>query len=376
VSAATRGGAGRVPRITAAGVIAMAVWLGWPVAAAQPRAVVPASSPLVVETIGIEPTVAMTGDILIASYRLRFPDLIAQGKEMVVIEDRMAPDKLPLAPFEAVGLDVEKQQIGPEHVWEFRYRLRMVGARKDVQTLRSFTFFYLIRDVGQKLEDARVLQAETAPLEVRYVTTITGEPVLDIRDPVELGSFASRSAILRGVAWLVAPLPLLLWTAGALRAARRPVSRHEVAALEARLDVVEPVAPPPTLSEARRALIRQLRLPVTSDVPLAGPALLAFQREVVISLRNYLLAEVPSLNPGDTAKDIRRQIERVAGRTRRGEVLKQLAARLVTYQTALERGEPVAVADVSRDGEAIEVLVGSLRWQSRLSRWASTRLRS
>ena len=71
---------------------------------------------------------------------------------------------------------MEKHQVGSQHVWEFRYRLRIVAPKKDVLALRSFTFFYLVRDLGQPIEDARVLQAETMPLEVRYVTTITGEP--------------------------------------------------------------------------------------------------------------------------------------------------------------------------------------------------------
>ena len=35
-------------------------------------------------------------------------------------------------------------------------------------------------------------------------------------------------------------------------------------------------------------------------------------------------------------------------------VLKQLAARLVLYQTALERGEPAPLPDPSADGRAID----------------------
>jgi hypothetical protein len=357
--------------------MALTIGLGPPSLAAQGGNGSSSIPLLSVETLGIEPTVAMTGDVLTASYRVRFQDLVAQGKEVVVIEDRMAPDKLPLAPFEAVGLEVQKQQIGPEHVWEFRYRLRIVAPKKDVQALRSFTFFYLVRDLGQELEDARVLQAETLPLEVRYVSTITGDPVLDVRDQVDLGSFGSRIALLRGIAWLIAPLPLLFWTAGALRAARRPpVSRREVAALEPRLDVAAPVAPPPTVKQARHALMRRLRMPATSIDLSNGRTLADFQRDVVISLRDYLLAEIPSLNPGDTAKEMRRRIETLAGPPRRSDVLKQLADCLVTYQTALERGEPAAVLEPSADGRAIESLVSSLRWQSRLYRWTVTRPRS
>ena len=120
----------------------MALTIGLAVAACsrsrRDGAVIP---PLSIETIGIEPTVAMTGDILTATYRVRFQDLIAQGKEIVVIEDRMAPDKLPLAPFEAVGLEVEKHQIGPEHVWEFRYRAADCGAEEGRAGAAQFHVF-------------------------------------------------------------------------------------------------------------------------------------------------------------------------------------------------------------------------------------------
>jgi hypothetical protein len=321
---------------------------------------------LIVETLGIEPTVAMTGDILTATYRVRFQDLVAQGKEIVVVEDRMAPDKLPLAPFEGLGLDVDKQQIGSEHVWEFRYRLRLIGPEKGIEALRTVTFFYLIRDLGQKIEDARVLQVETMPLEVRYVTTMTSEQVLDIHDRVELGSFGGRIALLRGLAWLIAPLPLLLWTVGTLRAGRRPTPAREAAALDSPPDDAAPLPPSPTVAQARQALLRCLRQPATSGAPLDERMIIAFQRDLVIALRSYLLAEIPSLNPGDTAKDIRRQVETMAGETHRVGVMKQLAARLVLYQTALERGEPAPVSDLVADARAIEMLISDLGWRSRI----------
>ena len=152
------------------------------------------------------------------------------------------------------------------------------------------------------------------PLEVRYVTTITSDPVLDIHDRVELGSFGGRITLLRGVAWLIAPLPLLFWVVGALRVARRPspeCRKHPRST--ARAAVAATIPPPPTVAQARRALIRCLREPPRPAMPLDERMLIAFQRNVVIALRGYLLAEIPSLNPGDTAKDIRRYCRDDAG---------------------------------------------------------------
>jgi len=84
--------------------------------------------PLSVETLPHEPTVVKSGDLITAAYRVRFKDLIADGKEIVVIEDRMAPASLPVAPFDAVALDVRKRQVGKEHIWDFVYRVRIINA--------------------------------------------------------------------------------------------------------------------------------------------------------------------------------------------------------------------------------------------------------
>src|SRR5438105_3542721 len=79
------------------------------------------ASLLSVETVGLEPTVGKTGDDITATFRVTFKDLIGEGKEILVLEDRMAPDKLPLAPFEAIALAVNKRQVGELHVWDFVY---------------------------------------------------------------------------------------------------------------------------------------------------------------------------------------------------------------------------------------------------------------
>jgi hypothetical protein len=130
------------------------------------------------------------------------------------------------------------------------------------------------------------------------------------------------------------------------------------------------------VAEARRTLIRRLHAAPPSGEGLNQRALLDFQRHVVISLRDYLLAEVPSLNPGDTAKEIRRHIETLETAAPRRLILEQLAARLVVYQTGLETGEPVAAPDPAGDGDEIERLVSSLRWQGRLYQWTARRLRT
>lgn len=348
-------------------VVAALVWLAASSSLAQEAARShPEELPLSVETVGLEPTVAKTGDLVTAAYRVRFKDLIAEGKEILVLEDRMEPDKLPLAPFEGVALEVRKRRVGDEHIWDFVYHLRIVAPAKGAQVLRSVTFYWLIRDLGQKIEDARVLQAETDPLPFYYVTTITDEPVLDVRDAIELGAFAGRAVVFRTVAWVVAPLPLALWVLGLVAALRRPkpAARPKLAEEPDEVEAALPASP--TIRQARRNLRRHLR--ERGDLTLSdngrGPGDL--DRELVLSLRDYLMAEVPDLNAGDTAREIKRHVEESLGGGSRKETLSALAAYLVTYQNALERGAPVPATDPAADAREIEALLQRLEWRARV----------
>ncbi len=113
-----------------------------PVFAQEPGAEAIAAdvSPLRIETLEIEPTVAKTGDLIIQTYRVRFPDLVGEGREIIILEDRMAPENLPVHPFEAVSLDITKRQIEDEHVWDFAYGLRLMSPEKALYVLPSFSF--------------------------------------------------------------------------------------------------------------------------------------------------------------------------------------------------------------------------------------------
>jgi hypothetical protein len=325
------------------------------------------ADPLTVETVGLEPTVGKTGDIITATYRVRFPDLISKGKEVLVLEDRMAPENLPLAPFDAVGLDVAKRQVGDLHIWDFVYRLRLVGPKKEPTALRSVTFYWLVRDIGQQIEDAQVRQSTTNPLAFRYVTTITDEAVLRLRDEIELGSFARRASLFRLIGWGIAPLPLLIWVVAAVMALRRPRPSPAMKPGPLREEEPEAVIPePPTLLQARRHMRRQLQALGNGAGGSHGGAGSELDIDLVSSLRRYLMAEMPDLNPGDTAKNIARHIEMKVPEGRRKEALAGLAARLVAYQNGLERGILVASADPAAEAQALESLMARLPAHARL----------
>ena len=324
----------------------------------------PGASPVQVETLEIEPTVVKTGDVITQVYRVRFPDLIAQGREIIILEDRMVAENLPIHPFEAISLEIRKRQIDDEHIWDFVYGLRLIAPEKAVYVVPSFGFYYLVRDLGEDIEDAEIQQIDGGQGLVRYVTTMNDLPVLDIRDTIELGEFGGQSVVFRALAWAVAPLPLLLWLVFLVRLARKPKVVSLEAAREAEeLDRIESQIPvPPSIWEARRTLRAQLR--AVGDAANGGGA--AAISELVISARDYLRAELPDINSGDTARDIKAHVDGLKDGARK-EALSTLASRLVVYQDGLERGD-VAIENPSGEVAALGASLTALRPHIRLWR--------
>ena len=322
------------------------------------------ASPVQVETLEIEPTVVKTGDVITQVYRVRFPDLIAQGREIIILEDRMVPENLPIHPFEAVSLEIRKRQVDGEHIWDFAYGMRLIAPEKAVYVVPSFGFYYLVRDLGEDIEDAEIQQIDGGQGLVRYVTTMNDLPVLDIRDTIELGEFGGQAVFFRAMAWAVAPLPLLLWLVFLVRLARKPKTVSLEAAREAEeLDRIEAQIPvPPSIWEARRTLRAQLRA-------LAGAAQgggVAVISGLVISARDYLRAELPDVNSGDTPRDIKAHVDGLKDGARK-EALCTLASRLVVYQDGLERGE-VTIENPAGEVAALDASLTALRPHIRLWR--------
>ncbi len=315
-----------------------------------------------VETLELEPTVVKTGDVITQTYRVRFPDLISEGKEIIILEDRMAPENLPVYPFEGISLEVDKRQVGDEYIWDFEYGLRLIAPEKAFYVLPGFSFYYLTRDLGEDVEDAEVEQVDAQGGFVRYVTTINDVPVLDIRDTIELGEFQTRAAGFRILAWGVAPLPLLVWFVLLVRHARRPNTVTEDQQREAdELDRLEAQIPrAPSIWQARRALLAAIRA-LEDLVPGAnGSSLSDVQRTLLISGREFLQAEIQELHSGDTPKDIQRHVEGLHDDARKDALL-ALAGRLVTYQHGLERDAPAPIDDPPGEARELTASIAQLR---------------
>jgi hypothetical protein len=359
-------GTTRTPRISA---IALSVlFLVSAAARAQPPAVEEApTGPVRVETLELEPTVVKTGDLITQRYRLRFPDLVADGQEIIILEDRVAPEALPVHPFEGVSLTVEKDLVDGEHIWDFAYGFRLVDPNKMTYLLPNFSFYYLVRDLGEEIEDAEVQQVDGGQGLVRYVTSITDEPLLDIRDTIELGAFAGRATFFQTLGWAVAPLPLLLWFVMLLRFARKPkavsLEKQQEADELARLEAQVPIQP--SIWEARRAVNRELK--TLQDLPPgADPQQLAgYERGMVLALRDYFLADIQELVPGDTSLDMQRHISGLKDSHRR-EALGVLAERLVAYQRGLETDGAAPIDSPPLEADVLAGALAKLRPHVRL----------
>ena len=325
-----------------------------------------AQSPIVVETLELEPTVVKTGDVILQTYRLRFPDLISEGREIIILEDRMVPENLPVHPFEAVSLNVVKRQIEDEHIWDFEYGLRIVAPEKAVYLVPSFAFYYLIRDLGEDIEDAEIQQVDGGQGLVRYVSTMTDVPVLDIRDTIALGEFGGRAALFSTMAWTVAPLPLLVWLVFLVRQWRKKeVIPTEVARELEEIERLEAQIPaPPSIWEARRTLQGYVR---TLEAVEGNGALGELKQDLVISTREYLRAELPALRSGDTPKDILRHIEGLDDGGRK-TALATLAARLAEHHAGLESGDASTIANPKEEARLLEDALAALRPHVRLWR--------
>ena len=353
----------------AAGMLAAAVaaaLLSAGPAAAQPQAAGQSAaaedSPVQVETLDLEPTVVKTGDPITQTYRVRFPDLIDRGREIIILEDRMVPETLPVHPFEGISLDIRKRQVDDEHVWDFTYVFRLIAPEKSTYVLPGFSFYYLVRDLGEDVEDAEVRQIDGGGNLVRYVTTLTDTPLLDIRDTIDLGSFAGRATAFRALAWTLAPLPLLVWLVLLVRQARKPKAVSEAKREEEEeLERIEAqIQPPPSIWQARRTLRQHVRSLDDLAPSENGAELRDLRQNLVISGREYLRAELPDLHSGDTPKDISTYVAGLDAGLRK-DALGRLAERLVDYQRSLERDGAKPIDDPAGEARLFDESLSMLR---------------
>ncbi len=90
-------------------------------------------------------------------------------------------------------------------------------------------------------------------------------------------------------------------------------------------------------------------------------ALNELERDLVISGREYLQAELPDLTTGDTPKDIQHHVEDLKDGGRK-EALAVLAGRFAVYHRGLEEGEGTAtIEDPIEEARILDASLTELR---------------
>ena len=146
-----------------------------------------------------------------------------------------------------------------------------------------------------------------------------------------------------------------------VRLARKPKIISLEAAKEAEeLEKIESRIPvPPSIWEARRNFRDQLTFLKAIQESGPGHVTSDMERGLVLAARDYLRAELPDLNSGDTAKDVLAHVDGL-GEGARKDALAALAERLVSYQYALEHDDAV-LANLAGEVAVLDESLTALR---------------
>ena len=129
---------------------------------------------------------------------------------------------------------------------------------------------------------------------------------------------------------------------------------EELERLEAQIPV------PPSIWEARRTLNRHVKELEAAALSENG-IVRGLERDLLISAREYLQAELPDLATGDTPKDIQRHVDELKDGGRK-DALATLVSRLVVYQSGFEHGgEQATIENPVQEAELLATSLTELR---------------
>lgn len=301
---------------------------------------------IVVETPNTtEPTVVKTGEVFTQEYIVRFIDLTELGEEVVIQEDGLNSGVL--GSFDVLGFHINKGTDNTkeylEHIWHLTYTLRLVSSKKGTYKIPAITIPWVLKQIGQDVADPSLkvnTDFKTQEVFVSYVTTITADPYLDIRDGFNFGSFNRTAWIYRGASWLFVLIPFM-WLAVLARRqyASDPAQQHEMVKIDTNADTaIEPVNAT-SGKKALRNLRRSVKKLENFGESRNGNDVLREVREVTSSAMIFLRAEVPESNPGTTPSDMVILLSADSyKKSYRSRVLLKLALDIKIYQSMLERG--------------------------------------
>ena len=340
-------------------------------------------SSLIVETLDPVPSVVKSGELFTQTYRVRFLDLTHRGEEVVIFEDRMDPESLVLpllvfnvkkgkleptkGKFEPMGLEIYKRKgRNGEYIWDFKYTLMVIYPEKGPYFIPSINFYWAKKELGKDISSAEVMPFPSREVPMSYVTTITSDPYLDIRDLVDFGDYSAVSRNLKYAAWALAALLIFGW-AGLFVSVARSSSRKFELEEEDKTDKKEKETPTHIgrvssfraklkLYKIANKLMRYPKFDIYSRIvrdELLKADVFMLEAELVIALKDLMRANFPEINIGDSPKDILEYVQHLKSGPKR-DAYYLFAEKLVRYQSDVETDMPDNLRNLHKEGAEIK----------------------
>ena len=180
-------------------------------------------SPVIVETPRTTiPTVVKTGESFKQVYVVKFFDSSGDFEEIKIQEDQLSSTML--GSFEVLNLSIVKEAKRAdylENVWYLEYTLRIInekksndlaGEKKEPYKIPRITIPWTGKKIGER--DSNLVantDIKTQEVYINYVSTITEDPYLFIRDDVDFGSFSRKAFWFGASSWVLWIVPPGLW---------------------------------------------------------------------------------------------------------------------------------------------------------------------
>jgi hypothetical protein len=327
-------------------------------------------SPLIVETPRTTtPTVVKTGEPFEQIYKIRFLDLIELGEEVVIREDSLKSAML--GDFEVLRFDssdrrIEERSGAKEHIWFLKYTLRIVNPEKKGYTIPSITIPWILKKIGQQDGDPSIVlntNIKTDEVHVNYVTTMTKDPLLNIRDQIDFGDYDLVTKILRWTSRSVmAAVLLLAWVLGASLSKRPQGGGEKNDLAEDKVSIPYVVSPINTSKMAWRNLRQILGRMKTMDSSSPVEQCAEMEKVALRALKDFLRAGLSRDKIGYTPLDLLKYWENEAGLGHKRVAYLALAQTAAIYQSDVDRKLLLAMFIPVLEAKKIEVILRNFRW--------------
>ncbi|OGM99472.1 MAG: hypothetical protein A3B91_04150 [Candidatus Yanofskybacteria bacterium RIFCSPHIGHO2_02_FULL_41_29] len=334
-------------------------------------------SPVIAETPRTaKPTTVITGQPFTQTYVVKFFDSNDEFEEIKIQEDQL--NQSTLGSFEVLNLDIEKktkQADYTENVWHLKYTLRIINEKKSIDLAAEKKEPYKIPPIiipwtGKKIGsmDSNTVinnDVKTDEVYINYVTTITQDPYIFIRDDIDFGDFSSRALwFLVGSLFLgIVPLALWVWMFVRKRRIRARLPKEKVFEQESE----QGINPDYFQRVSRKKAVRNLRKAVKRLMNF-GTGKKAYNAtqvmsELQVSIMSLLKAEVLGSDIGTTPKEMAGLVNNMPSSPSK-QVLAELADLAAVYQNYLETGsvQPHWHNEPISEAERIRSMLGKLKW--------------